>query len=225
MVHGPTDRHAATAAELRERLRAARAGLPFLVYRDPGSGQVIMQLPPERDHLTIGRGPDNDVVLRWDAEVSRVHAELQRIGPDWAVCDEGLSHNGTYVNGDRVLARRRLRHGDVIAVGRTLLAVEIPAGGGHSSTRTSIHPVTIELTPAQRRVLVALCRPMAAGRYAAPATNRAIADELVLSIDTVKGTLTQLFEVFGLDEVPQNAKRATLATAALDTGVVHREDL
>jgi pSer/pThr/pTyr-binding forkhead associated (FHA) protein len=225
MAHGPMDRHASTAAELRERLQAARRGLPFLVYRGPDNLQVIVELPPQRDRLTIGRGPDNDVALRWDAEVSRVHAELQRIGSDWAVCDEGLSHNGTYVNGERVLARRRLRSGDVIAAGRTLIAVEIPPGGGHSSTRTSIHPVAVELTPAQRRVLVALCRPMAAGRYAAPATNRAIAAELVLSVDTVKGTLTQLFELFGLEEVPQNAKRATLASAALDAGVVRREDL
>ena len=31
-----------------------------------------------------------------------MHAELTRIGDDWVVCDEGLSHNGTFVNGERV---------------------------------------------------------------------------------------------------------------------------
>ena len=41
------------------------------------------------------------------------------MGGDWVVCDDGLSHNGTFVNGERVRGRRRLRDGDVIAVGAT----------------------------------------------------------------------------------------------------------
>ena len=48
------------------------------------------------DRLTIGRRPSNDVALDWDSEVSRVHAALERIGEDWTVVDDGLSHNGTY---------------------------------------------------------------------------------------------------------------------------------
>ena len=71
----------------------------------------------------------NDVALPWDPEVSRVHAELERIGGDWVLCDEGLSHNGTCVNGERVRGRRRLRGGDVVAVGETLIAFCAPGGG------------------------------------------------------------------------------------------------
>jgi DNA-binding NarL/FixJ family response regulator len=80
------------------------------------------------------------------------------------------------------------------------------------------------VTPAQRRVLVALCRPVMDG--GPPATNRAIADELVVALDTVKSTLTRLFELFGLgDDVPQNAKRALLARRALQLGIVHPDEL
>jgi hypothetical protein len=74
-------------------------------------------------------------------------------------------------------------------------------------------------------VLVALCRPYAAGDAATPATNREIAAELVVGIDAVKSTLRALFAAFGVDELPQNAKRAALAQAALRHGVVSRRDL
>jgi DNA-binding NarL/FixJ family response regulator len=72
---------------------------------------------------------------------------------------------------------------------------------------------------------VALCRPYAGGPYAAPATNREIADELVISVDTVKAGLRALFIAFGVDELPQNRKRAALAEAALRSGAVRLRDL
>ena len=74
-------------------------------------------------------------------------------------------------------------------------------------------------------MLVALCRPFKDAPYAAPATNQRIADELVLSVDTVKGTLRALFEAFGIEDLPQNEKRSALAVQALRTGVISRRDL
>jgi DNA-binding CsgD family transcriptional regulator len=223
----PLDLHASAPVELRDRLVAERRGNPFLVYRDGDDRQVIVELEPERDRVAIGRRPSSDVALGWDPEVSRVHAELERIGRDWVVSDEGLSHNGTWVNGERVHGRRRLRGGDVVAVGETLIAFCTPgSGSAPDATRTALKArAAAALTPAQRRVLVALCRPMAAGRYAAPASNRQIADELFLTVDTVKGTLSRLFEAFGLEDVPQNQKRAALAARALDSGAVGRDEL
>ena len=49
-------------------------------------------------------GPRNEVALDWDSEVSRVHAALERAGEEWTLVDDGLSHNGTYVGGERVTA-------------------------------------------------------------------------------------------------------------------------
>jgi pSer/pThr/pTyr-binding forkhead associated (FHA) protein len=167
------------------------------------------------------------VALDWDSRVSRVHAALERVGDDWAVLDDGLSHNGTWVNGERLTGRRRLADGDTISVGATMLVFRAPPGSSASRpTVSAVGPHLGELlTPAQRRVLVALCRPFKDSPYGAPASNQRIADELVLSVNTVKGTLRALFEVFGVDDLPQNEKRASLALEALRTGLISRRDL
>jgi hypothetical protein len=41
----------------------------------------------------------------------------------------------------------------------------------------------------------------------------------------VKSTLRALFEVFGVDDLPQNQKRASLALQAMRNGVISRRDL
>ncbi len=206
---------------------AERGGEPFLLYRDGDGGQVIVALGHAGERLTIGRRPANDVALDWDSEVSRVHAALERAGDEWTVVDDGLSHNGTYVGNDRVTGRRRLRDGDVIAVGATAIAFCAPSGDSVSTpTVTTVGPRVAELlTPAQRRVLIALCRPFKDSTYSTPATNQQIADELVVSVDAVKSNLRALFAAFGVDDLPQNQKRASLALEALRTGVVARRDL
>ena len=221
----PLERHSATPSELRDRLEAERRGMPFLLFRDGDDRQVIVELPEDRPRLTIGRSPRNDVALRWDGEVSRLHAEIERVGGDWLVSDDRLSRNGTYVNGERLRARRVLRAGDVIRTGDTQLAFVAPAGGSISATMTAGGAAAVpDVTPAQRRVLVVLCRPLAAG--GAPASNRQIAEELVIALDTVKGTLSRLFEQFGIgSDVPQNQKRALLARRALHTGVIGPDEV
>jgi hypothetical protein len=199
----------------------------FLVYRDGEGRELAFELEDGRSRVAIGRRASSDVPLAWDPEVSRIHAALERIGPDWVLCDEGLSHNGSWVNGERVHGRRRLRGGDVLTVGGTPIAFWGPEGGSAPDpTRTArAAHAAVAVTPAQRRVLVVLCRPLGAGSHAAPATNHQIAEELVLTVATVKGTLTQLFEAFHLADVPQSQKRATLALRALEAGIVRRDEL
>jgi pSer/pThr/pTyr-binding forkhead associated (FHA) protein len=193
----------------------APRALPFLLYRDGDGRQLVFELRGER--ATIGRRAASDVALGWDAEVSRLHTEITRAGDDWVVHDEGLSHNGTYVNDERVRGRRRLQDGDVLAVGATLLAFCLPGSRTTlAPTRSADRPAPVALTAAQRRVLLALCRPLRGPGYAAPASNRQIAEALVLSIETVKGTLSALFERYGLADLPQNQKRAALAARGLE---------
>ena len=189
----------------------------FLLFDDAGGRQRIVELPHDRASVTIGRRPTCDVPLPWDDQVSRLHAQLIRLGADWVLCDEGLSHNGTYVNGEHVRGRRRLVAGDVVTVGNTPISLCAPDGPSTvKPTRRRLREPVAELTPAQQRVLVALSRPLLAAPHGAPASNRAIAEELVLSIDTVKNTLSALFVRFGLTGLPQNAKRVTLAAHALE---------
>jgi pSer/pThr/pTyr-binding forkhead associated (FHA) protein len=224
MPQSPLDPHVATPQELQRRIAAERRGEPYLVYRDDLDRQVVVELDGER--LTIGRRATCDLALPWDTEVSRVHAEMEQVGDDWVLLDDGLSRNGTFVNGERVTERRRLRDGDVVVIGETAIVFATGDDPSSQSTITALRPRRgDQLTPAQRRVLVALCRPFRDAAYAAPSTNQQIADELVVSVDTVKGTLRALFELFGVDALPQNQKRASLALAALRAGIVSRREL
>lgn len=65
--------------------------------------------------FTIGRQSENNLVLR-DNRVSRVHARLEREAADYYVADCQSLH-GTFVNGERVEGRRRLRPHDRITFG------------------------------------------------------------------------------------------------------------
>jgi pSer/pThr/pTyr-binding forkhead associated (FHA) protein len=223
----PLEPHVATPAELRERLRAEAAAAPFLVLRDEDDRQVIVELGGDRAHLTIGRDGATDVALEWYARVSRTHATLERLGSDWTIADDGLSRNGTWVNGERVTARRRLRDGDIVRVGATALAFCAPGPGPRADATLTAEgvPVGDVLTAAQRRVLVALCRPYRDAAFATPASNPEIARELSVSVDAIKSTMRSLFELFGIGDLPQNQKRAGLALQALRGGVLSRRDL
>jgi pSer/pThr/pTyr-binding forkhead associated (FHA) protein len=218
--------HQASPAELQARLRAERDGLPFLLCRESGA-QRIMPLAAGRDRVTIGRHRSNDVALESDTEISRLHAALERLGSSWTLVDDGLSHNGSYVNEARVAGRRRLRDGDVLRFGQTTLVYIEPADIQTSSPTQTPRGLAArrDVTPTQRKVLVALCRPLRDSAHATPATNRGIADELFLSVDAVKTHLRTLYERFGIEDLPQNEKRARLAALALEHAVVVQHDL
>ena len=222
----PLAAHAATPAELRERIEAEREGRPFLVLRDGAGSQRLFVLDPASARVTIGRSTGNDVPLEWDTEVSRLHVELERLGDEWTASDDGLSRNGSYVNAQRISGRHRLRDGDVLRVGRTLIAYRVPDASESNPTAVAgSRPELPSLTPTQRAVLTALCRPYKDTELATPATNQQIADELFLSVDAVKAHLRTLFGYFGVEHLPQNQKRSYLAMRALQDGVVARRDL
>jgi two-component system, cell cycle response regulator len=68
---------------------------------------------------TIGRGRTSEVSLH-DEGVSRAHARI--VSDSGEIFVEDLeSRNGTFVNGDRVFGRSKLRDGDKIQVGRTTI--------------------------------------------------------------------------------------------------------
>ncbi len=213
-------------AELSDRLAAERRGAPHILLRDGDQAQVIVELSPERPRVTVGRGDDCDVHLSWDAEVSRVHAEFELLGGVWTVVDDGLSSNGTLVNGMRISSRRRLRDHDVLHVGQTLILFRDPVRGGQTTTRVGKVLEPPKLSDAQRRVLLALCRPYRdADQFTTPATNQQIADELFLSVEATKTHLRALFAKFDVEDLPQNQKRARLVERAFLTGAVSERDL
>jgi hypothetical protein len=215
-----------TPQELQRRIEAERVGAPFLLYRAADGTEQLFTMDAERGAVTIGRGDACDVQLPRDPEVSRLHAQLERLGDTWVVTDDGLSRNGTFLNGERVTGRERLANGDVLRCGESLVTFRDPAGTSYDSTLPAAGDGATQLTEAQRRVLVALCRPLRQGDpYAMPAGNAEIAEELVLSVGAVKGHMRTLFEKFGVEDLPQNRKRLRLVERAVETGTVSLREL
>lgn len=85
------------------------------VLQGPDKGRTLRC---DDDDITIGRG-SNQVPLT-DQTVSRRHAQLKQDSGDWSLVDLN-SANGTYLNGVRVARSMRLKHGDQIRVGGSLL--------------------------------------------------------------------------------------------------------
>lgn len=206
--------------EVAQRVDSERRGVPFLLHHDGDGRQRIVELAPHQTSLSIGRGPSSDVALPWDTEVSRVHAVLERVGDEWTLADEGLSRNGSFVNGRRLNGRRRLCDGDAITIGHTLLVFRAGTHGESRTTATTQDMAPPELSEAQRRVLSALCGPGRQGPFAGPPSNQELAEQLFLSVETVKSHLRVLYERFGVSDLPQNRKRAELVRQAFERGVV-----
>lgn len=200
----------------------------FLRFADETGVQQELMLTPDVQRITIGRSSQADLTLSWDAEVSRLHAAVEYLGAQWTIIDDGLSRNGTFVNGERLVGRRRLAPGDRIRMGSSMVSFHDFGGVADDATRTSTgsFPTLRSLTETQRSVLIALCRPYKnnAG-FATPASNQQIADELFLSVDAIKTHLRTLFSKFGVEDLPQNQKRVRLAALALQSGIIADREL
>lgn len=67
-----------------------------------------------KERVVLGRSKQNADIFLDDANVSRQHAAIERVGHAWYVVDLG-STNGVYVGGVRI-TRHRLIDGDVIEI-------------------------------------------------------------------------------------------------------------
>jgi len=220
------ERMSVSAPELKAQIEAERAGRPFLVYRDGDGEQVILPIEANAE-LWVGRAGSADVRLEWDEEVSALHAQVEVVRGECTLVDDGLSRNGSFVNEERVHGRRHLRDGDSLRFGRTLVTYRRPGEDAPEATVAAGQiPAAATVSPAQRKVLLALCRPYKDNdAFATPATNQQIAEELHLSVDAVKTHMRALFEKLGVGDLPQNQKRVALVEQALQSGIVNRRQL
>ncbi len=149
----------------RPHRRRAR-GEAFLLYRDGVGAQVILPLgrrPGDDRAATRQRGRAR-LGLRGLPRARGARARGRRLDPRRrrALPQRHLRGRGA---GQRAApaARRRRRS----SVGATTIAFCAAAGEASMPTVTSLGPHVSELlTPAQRRVLVALCRPFREGTFA-----------------------------------------------------------
>ncbi|MFE7798124.1 FHA domain-containing protein [Nocardia sp. NPDC057440] len=183
-------------------------------------------LDPNEPGVTIGRSKAADITVITDATVSRLHAIIERVSDCWVVIDNGMSTNGTFVNGERISGRRKLNSGDTIRLGESVFSFT----DGHPSddeitiVRLNL-PTRNALTDAQYLILEALCRPHdAQTAYTYPASNWQIAHDLCLSVATVKTHMRALFKIFHVEALPQNQKRTLLVERAIASGVIANHD-
>jgi ABC-type multidrug transport system ATPase subunit len=126
--------------------------------------------------LRIGRSPDNDIVLA-DLGVSRHHAELRNSGGGRYEINDLHSHNGTYVNGERI-STATITEQDIIGIGRATFRIvgdELRAFVDEGDVSLVAQDLTVRLSsgkilldhvsfPIGERSLVAIIGPSGAGK-------------------------------------------------------------
>lgn len=175
----PAERTASLARRmLRELLGQEHkaASPPFLrVAEGPDAGTLVnLNEPPAT--LRIGRAHEADLVLQ-DHDASRLHVELVR-DHDGTTARDLESKNGIEVNGKR-LRERRLRHGDHLRLGSTLIVYEDPAEEALRQLEGQ-RDVTVTTTRSVQVELAATDAP-AAPTVPSPPTPKALPDEAMRS--------------------------------------------
>jgi len=98
--------------------------------------KVIEKFITEKKRITIGRTPDNDIVLD-NRGVSRRHAQIE-FGENQAVIIDNESLNGTFVNSRRV-SEEVLKESDAINIGKYTLVF-------HTATEKNTTPFEMDGT-------------------------------------------------------------------------------
>jgi hypothetical protein len=204
--------------------RAMRTGRPLLTWRDALGQLRILELQ-DVERYSIGRRPSMSVVIAWDARVSGLHAELDCVGGEWVISDDGLSRNGTRVNGELIRQRTRLRDQDRIAVGHSLLAFH--AASRDAEITSTMFADEDDAIPAfdatDRDILIELCRDYLVQGRPQATENTVIAATLHLSVNTIKKRLTKMYQRCGI-ALARNDNRAELMRFVVQRGVVSLRD-
>jgi hypothetical protein len=240
----------------RQRGSDLEPGAPYAVVSVQGDHRLLVL-----DHeITIGRGRNCDLRIAdnpVDDHVSRLAATLRALEDCLLVRNESTSKQialRPLVGSERLIgpqeATTSLPHPQfsVVVTGRfgTEYAVHVdvrglaPAPvrpGPDPQTPITVSSPPINLTPSQRRLLVALCEPLLtrAGPLASPATYRQIGQRVGRRPGYVRNVLKQVRELlagqgvasmvaFRVDQVHEDF-RLPLAMWAIHSGTVTAADL
>ncbi len=164
--------------------------VPILRFETGGLSGHVVRL--EHDTATLGRRHDNAYVAD-DPGVSRVHAELRRVGSTVFVTDLGSSA-GTTINGKRVEGQAVLHHGDHVGFGKATATFEDPAAAAQVEDATMVFAMPkVEmgphLSPRQQQVVDLVAQGM---------TNSEIGAHLGITERTVKAYAQELYDKLGV---------------------------
>jgi DNA-binding response OmpR family regulator len=136
----------------------------LLIWMD--GEEIRGRWPLDKPVATIGRWPDNDVVVddRW---VSRHHAQVRREGNQYMLEDRG-SKNGTLVNGKRIVGPVALQDGDEVQVA-PLFTLTFVDYGATAPLPGEQRPSGLEIDPEARQVWIGgqlLSPPLSLAQFA-----------------------------------------------------------
>ncbi len=170
---------------------------PILIFiHGPIAGRRV---PLDADEVTVGRSEGNELVLD-DPLVSRTHCIFLKKGGVVLLEDLG-SHNGTYVNEERLHQVRQIHHGDRISIGGSRILFEDQSLVTDETTQVADPTAFAAQTFTQRQLQV--LRLVARGL-----SNKQIGERLFVSERTVKAYLSSVFE-----KLQVNKRSAAVATA------------
>jgi predicted component of type VI protein secretion system len=104
-----------TGAKLYKEGTMTASSFRMIVRTGPNPGTTY---DLTKEVTLLGRDVSNDIILG-DSEISRQHARLTRTPGGYVLEDLG-STNGSFVNGERLMAPRVLNPGDLIALGENV---------------------------------------------------------------------------------------------------------
>lgn len=125
------------------------AGYTLILYTPD---HPVTRLPLTKSAYTLGRGPDNDIVLPVDG-VSRHHARLQATATGWAMLDLG-GVNGTFLQNRRLVTDQptQFSPNQVVRIGPYELRLEAPAPGPGVTSELPTEMLPGRDRPAQSRL-------------------------------------------------------------------------
>jgi CRP-like cAMP-binding protein len=154
---------------------------------------------PVEDRVTIGRSPLNTINIA-DSSVSRQHAAVYWVG-DQVIIEDLDSHNGTFVNDERV-RRAALATGDNLRVGRIRLRFvqeRLPTVQATASTQEMAGPPQMALLQSTQEIMDSSIS-VAAEEVGPPRRSRRLSDALS------KTPLFASLDADALNEVGQAAR-------------------
>ncbi|HBU69530.1 MAG TPA: hypothetical protein DEE98_04005 [Elusimicrobia bacterium] len=119
---------------------------------------VIKEIPIEKTPLTIGRKPDNDIVID-NMSVSSHHAKITLQGTSYVI-EDLQSTNGTFINEKRIVSSA-LRHEDGVLIGQHTIVFIDPGAKAPAEQKAQNAPAmdseaTIVMTPSKPQAAAAV---------------------------------------------------------------------
>jgi hypothetical protein len=222
------------AVDQQRAAAAMKAGTPFLAYRGVDrrlATHLLTQSP-----VTLGRSDECDICLGWDGAVSETALEFTKAGSRWRTQAVATTNRVTVQRPEDRTNRTDaefwhldprqaylLKSDDLIHVGATTLCFWAPRSRLAGTVPVNPPPPPVRTTPAERRMLVVLCRPLLEAPEDPTAhtpSNATIAGELFITERRVENLVSSLSKRFGLEDLPPGRKREALARHAIRQGIV-----